>query len=231
MFVDLGDYGKLLVICFESYGKTISNWLTRKAFLRQLLHGWCVSVYIARIFPSWRLSTCSRRWISTNTQITQYFLGWNYHRIQLWKGPARKRRGKTKSDRSDQQFGRYAAVFPRTNNSCSENWIQYRIKLRSIRNSSKTQSWKTAFGLYRSSQDRTSQVPWYSIFHHRRRSASRYVTGTGCWTRLYYFHRGTTDIPNVLRSLDCFVLSSEVESLPLSIREAMSMSLPVIATD
>ena len=29
----------LLVICFESYGKTISNWLTRKAFLRQLLHG------------------------------------------------------------------------------------------------------------------------------------------------------------------------------------------------
>ena len=39
MFVDLGDYGKLLVICFESYGKTISNWLTRKAFLRQLLHG------------------------------------------------------------------------------------------------------------------------------------------------------------------------------------------------
>jgi glycosyltransferase involved in cell wall biosynthesis len=39
------------------------------------------------------------------------------------------------------------------------------------------------------------------------------------------------DIPNVLKSLDCFVLSSEVESLPLSIREAMSMSLPVIATD
>lgn len=39
------------------------------------------------------------------------------------------------------------------------------------------------------------------------------------------------DIPNVLSSLDCFVLSSEVESLPLSIREAMSMSLPVITTD
>lgn len=39
------------------------------------------------------------------------------------------------------------------------------------------------------------------------------------------------DIPDVLRSLDCFVLSSEVESLPLSIREAMSMSLPVVATD
>lgn len=40
-----------------------------------------------------------------------------------------------------------------------------------------------------------------------------------------------TDIPDVLKSIDCFVLSSEVESLPLSIREAMSMSLPVIATD
>lgn len=39
------------------------------------------------------------------------------------------------------------------------------------------------------------------------------------------------DIPDILRSLDCFVLSSEIESLPLSIREAMSMSLPVIATD
>lgn len=39
------------------------------------------------------------------------------------------------------------------------------------------------------------------------------------------------DIPDVLKSIDCFVLSSEVESLPLSIREAMSMSLPVIATD
>lgn len=39
------------------------------------------------------------------------------------------------------------------------------------------------------------------------------------------------DIPDVLKSIECFVLSSEVESLPLSIREAMSMSLPVIATD
>lgn len=39
------------------------------------------------------------------------------------------------------------------------------------------------------------------------------------------------DIPNVLRSLDCFVLCSKVESLPLSIREAMSMSLPTIVTD
>ena len=148
-------------------------------------------------------------------QITQYFLGWNYHRIQLWKGPARKRRGKTKSDRSDQQFGRYAAVFPRTNNSCSENWIQYRIKLRSIRNSSKTQSWKTAFGLYRSSQDRTSQVPWYSIFHHRRRSASRYVTGTGCWTRLYYFHRGTTGHPECITEfgLLCSLFRSGISAI------------------
>jgi L-malate glycosyltransferase len=39
------------------------------------------------------------------------------------------------------------------------------------------------------------------------------------------------DIPDILKSLDCFVLSSEVESLPLSIREAMSMELPVITTD
>jgi len=39
------------------------------------------------------------------------------------------------------------------------------------------------------------------------------------------------DIPDVLKSLDAFVLCSEVESLPLSIREAMSMGLPVIATD
>ncbi len=39
------------------------------------------------------------------------------------------------------------------------------------------------------------------------------------------------DIPNVLRSLDCFVLCSKVESLPLSIREAMSMELPVVVTD
>ncbi len=39
------------------------------------------------------------------------------------------------------------------------------------------------------------------------------------------------DIPDVLCSLDCFVLTSEIESLPLSIREAMSMELPVITTD
>lgn len=39
------------------------------------------------------------------------------------------------------------------------------------------------------------------------------------------------DIPDCLRSLDCFVLCSEVESLPLSIREAMSMRLPVVVTD
>lgn len=39
------------------------------------------------------------------------------------------------------------------------------------------------------------------------------------------------DIPDILRSLDCFVLPSEVESLPLSIREAMSMELPVVVTD
>ena len=39
------------------------------------------------------------------------------------------------------------------------------------------------------------------------------------------------DVPNILRSLDCFVLCSEVESLPLSIREAMSMKLPVVVTD
>jgi len=39
------------------------------------------------------------------------------------------------------------------------------------------------------------------------------------------------DIPDVLKSIDCFVLSSEVESLPLSIREAMSMGLPIITTD
>ena len=39
------------------------------------------------------------------------------------------------------------------------------------------------------------------------------------------------DVPNVLRSLDCYVLCSKVESLPLSIREAMSMELPVVVTD
>ena len=39
------------------------------------------------------------------------------------------------------------------------------------------------------------------------------------------------DIPDILRSLDCFVLPSEVESLPLSIREAMSMELPCVVTD
>ena len=39
------------------------------------------------------------------------------------------------------------------------------------------------------------------------------------------------DIPDCLRSLDVFVLCSEVESLPLSIREAMSMALPVVVTD
>lgn len=39
------------------------------------------------------------------------------------------------------------------------------------------------------------------------------------------------DIPDILRSLDCFVLCSKVESLPLSIREAMSMELPVVVTD
>lgn len=39
------------------------------------------------------------------------------------------------------------------------------------------------------------------------------------------------DVPDCLRSLNCFVLCSEVESLPLSIREAMSMELPVVVTD
>jgi len=39
------------------------------------------------------------------------------------------------------------------------------------------------------------------------------------------------DIPDVLKSLDCFVLCSDWESLPLSIREAMSMGLPVIVTN
>jgi glycosyltransferase involved in cell wall biosynthesis len=39
------------------------------------------------------------------------------------------------------------------------------------------------------------------------------------------------DIPDVLKSINCFVLSSNIESLPLSIREAMSMGLPVITTD
>jgi glycosyltransferase involved in cell wall biosynthesis len=39
------------------------------------------------------------------------------------------------------------------------------------------------------------------------------------------------DIPDILKSLTCFVLNSKVESLPLSIREAMSMALPVIVTD
>jgi glycosyltransferase involved in cell wall biosynthesis len=39
------------------------------------------------------------------------------------------------------------------------------------------------------------------------------------------------DVPDVLKSLDAFVLCSEVESLPLSIREAMSMELPVITSD
>lgn len=39
------------------------------------------------------------------------------------------------------------------------------------------------------------------------------------------------DVPDCLRSLDCFVLCSKVESLPLSIREAMSMELPVVVTD
>lgn len=46
-----------------------------------------------------------------------------------------------------------------------------------------------------------------------------------------YFTGMRRDIPNVLRSIDCFVLCSEVESLPLSIREAMSMQLPVVVTD
>ena len=39
------------------------------------------------------------------------------------------------------------------------------------------------------------------------------------------------DIPDVLHSLDCFVLCSEIESLPLSIREAMSMGRAVLVTD
>ncbi|MEG1916898.1 MAG: glycosyltransferase family 4 protein [Muribaculaceae bacterium] len=46
-----------------------------------------------------------------------------------------------------------------------------------------------------------------------------------------HFTGARRDIPNVLRSIDCFVLCSEVESLPLSIREAMSMKLVSIVTD
>lgn len=52
-------------------------------------------------------------------------------------------------------------------------------------------------------------------------SGKNYITMTGM----------RRDIPNCLRSLDCFVLCSEIESLPLSIREAMSMELPVVVTD
>ena len=48
----------------------------------------------------------------------------------------------------------------------------------------------------------------------------------------YIFMTGMRrDVPDCLRSFDCFVLCSEVESLPLSIREAMSMKLPVVVTD
>ena len=39
------------------------------------------------------------------------------------------------------------------------------------------------------------------------------------------------DVPRILSAIDIFVLPSLVESLPLSVREAMAMSKPVIATN
>jgi glycosyltransferase involved in cell wall biosynthesis len=61
-----------------------------------------------------------------------------------------------------------------------------------------------------------------------RESIERAVKGAEAFILLTGMRR---DIPDVLRSLDCFVLTSDLESLPLSIREAMSMGLPVISTD
>lgn len=63
--------------------------------------------------------------------------------------------------------------------------------------------------------------PLYAAIREEVNGAESYIHMTG----------RRRDIPDILKSLDAFVLCSEVESLPLSIREAMSMGLPVIATD
>ncbi len=79
------------------------------------------------------------------------------------------------------------------------------------------------------------------IVHHNNPNTHFFIVGDGPTRKEMELYAGNcdfisftgmrSDIPNILRSLDCFVLCSEVESLPLSIREAMSMKLPVVVTD
>lgn len=54
-----------------------------------------------------------------------------------------------------------------------------------------------------------------------RQGAENYILMTGV----------RRDIPNILCSLNCYVLCSRIESLPLSIREAMAMKTVIIVTD
>ena len=80
------------------------------------------------------------------------------------------------------------------------------------------------------------------LVHEKYPSAHFFIVGDGpCHDEVYALAKGKEsylhltgarrDIPDILHSLTCFVLNSKVESLPLSIREAMSMKLPVIVTD
>jgi len=80
------------------------------------------------------------------------------------------------------------------------------------------------------------------IVHQHYPQAHFFIVGDGpCHDEVYSLAKGKEaylhltgarrDIPDILHSLTCFVLNSKTESLPLSIREAMSMRLPVIVTD
>ena len=63
------------------------------------------------------------------------------------------------------------------------------------------------------------------------RTESAAILEAGAATELAWLPGGRDDVPDVMRSLNCFVLPSLAEGISNTILEAMASGLPVIATD